>query len=125
MADRKKPVVGMKVFSLNVGNAARNRTQVLTEAVVTYVGRKYFTVEGPNKWLLKRYYIESWREATDYSVQSQLYVSEQEWLDEKETKKLCSYIADKFQRGRNEAGLSLTDIRRIAAIIEANGVEES
>lgn len=124
MADRIKPVVGMKVFSLNVGNADHRKEQVLTEVVVTYVGRKYFTVQGENNWRGTRYYIDNWRDATGDNPHSQLYASEQEWLDEKEAKNLCAYIEKNFNYGRNQAGLSLDAIRRIAAIIEVSGVEK-
>ena len=42
---KTKPVVGQVLYSLNVGNAARNCGQVLTPVTVVSVGRKYFKVK--------------------------------------------------------------------------------
>lgn len=62
MPERKKPEVGQVVYSLNVGNAARNREQVLTPLKVTKVGRKYFTAleDGYPDHLSVQFHIDSW-----------------------------------------------------------------
>ena len=113
-----KPTVGMKLFSLNIGNAARRREQVLTPVVVTKVGRKYFTVEEVGQYPFEHTYnIEDWSEKTDYIASSALYESEQEWVDEKEIRRLSGQISEAFKYGNNSKNLSLETLRMIASAI--------
>lgn len=116
-----KLTVGQKLFSLNVGNAARRGTpQVLTPVVVTKVGRKYFTVTPVGKdarcWEME-YHIEDWRERTEYTPNSQLYATEQEWLDEHESEVLSRRIYQAFEYGNNRKHLSVETLRTISALI--------
>lgn len=46
------PQVGQTLYSLNIGNAARNCEQKLKPVIVRKVGRKYF--ECSTKWLDER-----------------------------------------------------------------------
>jgi hypothetical protein len=79
--EKKKPSVGDTLFSLNIGNAARNCEQVLTPVVVTKVGRRYFyTEEG---WSRRAYHLSDWREKSNYTPNSELYATRQSWEDEK------------------------------------------
>ena len=111
---KDKPKVGDILYSLNVGNAARNTEQVLTPVEVTKVGRKYFYAgEG---WRETQYHIDDWCENTNYSARSLLYKTEQEWYDEKESTAICRYISKSFDYSRNKLGLSLDQLRRIEAI---------
>ena len=111
----RKPEVGETLFSLNIGNAARTREQVLTPVVVAKVGRKYFTVgEG---WKETKYRLSDWRQVTDYSPDSCLYESEQEFEDEKECRVLAGAISEAFKYGRRTQGLSLAALRKIHAIV--------
>ena len=111
----RRPEVGETLFSLNVGNAARNCPQVLTPVVVTKVGRKYFTVgEG---WQAKQYRLSDWGQQSEYIADSALYESEQEWEDEKETRVLAGVVSEAFKHGRNTKGLPLAALRKIHAIV--------
>ena len=111
----RKPEVGETLFSLNIGNAARNREQVLTPVVVAKVGRKYFTAgEGLNE---AKYRLSDWRQVTDYSPNSFLYESEREFEDEKECSDLAGAISEAFKYGRRTQGLSLAALRKIHAIV--------
>jgi hypothetical protein len=112
------PTIGQTLYSLNVGNAARRVPQTLTPVIVTKVGRKYFTTgEG---WQATQYHIGDWREKTDFSPNSHLYASEQEYADEKESDELCRRIGKAFEYGRNAKALPLEALRRIEGIILAN-----
>src|ERR1017187_3968452 len=94
---RPKPVVGQTLYSLNVGNAARNRPQALTTVVVTSVGRKFFTtqVEG-RKYSETKYRLDNWSEVTHYIPDTHLYLCEQDWIDEKERGALMSFCEEAF-----------------------------
>lgn len=120
---KKTPIIGQQVFSLNVGNAARRKKQVLTPVIVTKVGRKYFTaMEEGRKHTETQYNLSNWRENTEYSAGSRLYESKQERADEIEEKELCRLIADYFEYGRNDEGISLKELREIAEILVGNRV---
>ena len=111
----RKPEVGETLFSLNIGNAARNREQVLTPVVVAKVGRKYFTVgEGFKE---AKYRLSDWRQVTDYSPDSCLYESEQEWEDETLSRVLAGAIGEAFKYGRNIRALPLESLRQIYSIV--------
>jgi hypothetical protein len=89
------PVVGQKLYSLNVGNAARNREQVLTEVEVISVGRKYFKVK--KDWQTIEYHLESWREKTVYSPTSVLYEKREIYEKEKEVETKFQELRKHFQ----------------------------
>ena len=111
----RKPEVGETLFSLNIGNAARNSEQVWTPVGVAKGGRKYFTVgEGFNG---VKYRLSDWRQVTDYSPDSCLYESEQEFEDEKEYRVLAGALREAFKYGRRTQGLSLAALRKIHAIV--------
>lgn len=118
-ASKQKPVVvGQKLWSLNVGNAARRGyPQVLTPFQVISVGRKYFTVEGIGDYKPQiTFHLDSWRQKTNFSPDHVLYVTEQEWLDEKEASKLVQEIRDAFSRW-NSQDFTTEQLRQIHAII--------
>lgn len=119
MKKTHKPELGQKLFSLNVGNASRGRKQILTPVIVTKVGNKYFTCERANgEWKNPtEYLINGWSEKTDYSANSRLYESEQEWLDEKEYNCLNKLIRESFvSYAKND--FTIDQLRRIVKIIE-------
>lgn len=121
---RNKPKVGQILYSLNIGNAAKNHEQKLTKVEVTKVGRKYFTckLDKTSYWETK-YYIDTWHERTDYIADSCLYETPQEWKDESEAKKICQRIFHAFEYGHNKQGITLSDLRKIEEIIEENDNE--
>lgn len=114
----KKPKVGQTLYSLNIGNATRNRKQKLTPVTVTKVGRKYFTCA---KTGLERYgtqyHLSNWKEKTNYSPDSYLYEDPQIWKDEKEAAELCDRIRKAFDYSINKVELPLDDLRKIDRII--------
>ena len=69
----RKPKIGEVLFSLNVGEEARNKKQTLTKVTVTKVGRKYFYCHNENWFQQKQYLIENWIEICKYSETSILY----------------------------------------------------
>lgn len=119
-----KITVGMRLFSLNVGNAARHCEQVLTPVVVTKVGRKYFTVKNEVGYGFESTHnIGDWSEKTDYTARCALYESEQEWADEKETRSLSGKISEAFKYGNNSKNLSLETLRMIVSAIDSQTKE--
>lgn len=113
---KRKPILGETLYSLNVGNAARHCEQVLTPVVVKSIGRKYFTVESPSSREV-RFYLENWRQATNYCPNHELFESEQAWLDDKKTTEILAAIKDFFGIwGRRN--LTLDQLTRIKSIID-------
>ena len=113
-----KPEVGQRVFSLNIGNAARHREQVLTPCIVTKVGRKYFTVrkEGDESGCSDtEYHIDSLMQKTEYSANSRIYSTAKEWEEDKEYAELESKLKKLFSYGGRH--LSLEQLRGIAEIV--------
>lgn len=110
----RKPIVGETLYSLNVGNAARDSEQVLTPVKVKSVGRRYFTVIGKYGWE-KKYYLDTWGEVSDYRADSCLYETEKEWKDEKEATDLHRKIKEHFVYKKR---LSLEQLRAINKIME-------
>lgn len=116
------PKVGQRLFSLNVGNAARRVPQVLTPVIVTKVGRKYFTVKQDDQYAFgTEFWIEGWRQRTEYAPDFALYATEQEWKDEKEVSLLLLRIRNAFDYGRGRS-IPLESLRKIA---ELAGLKES
>lgn len=111
-----KPTVGQILYSLNVGNAARNREQKLTKVTVSKVGSKYFTCETENGFDTK-YNIDTWGEISDCIAGSCLYETEQEYLDEKLSNELFRVIKDAFS-GYTNSIFSLAQLHRINEIIK-------
>ena len=111
-----KPKVGQTLYSLNVGNAARNCEQKLTPVVVSSVGNKYFyTGEGYRK---QAYSIADWSEKKDgYTARTFLYENEQAYKDDLEAVQICKSIGKEFEYGRNAKSISLANLRTIQSII--------
>lgn len=110
----RRPIVGETLYSLNVGNAARDSEQVLTPVIVKSIGRKYFTVIGKYGWEIK-YYLDTWAEVTEYLADTYLYETEKEWEDEKEATELHHKIKYHFVYKKR---LSLDQLRAINKIME-------
>lgn len=115
---KPKVTVGMKLWSLNVGNNARHRPQVLTPVTVAKVGRKYFTTVTTGPYVLEvEYAIDTWKQRGEYAASSKLYENEQAWLDEKEAASLCSKIGSAFEYGQNRRNLGIDALRTISKLI--------
>lgn len=118
MTAKQKPQVGQTLYSLNIGNNARYCEQRLIPVVVSKVGRKYFTVKQARPYSMEtEYHLDDWVEKTEYCPNSRLYISEQEWAEEKEARELCQHFADVFRYGRNSYNLPIDALRAIAVIV--------
>lgn len=125
---KNKIKVGDILYSLNINNAARHYNQKLTPVVVVKVGRKYFFCAPVGKedciYLHTPYYLSDWRQKIDYSPNSKLYSSPEEWEEEKESNKVCRFILESFNYGTNSRKLSIDKLREIKKIILAEIEEE-
>ena len=120
---KQPPKWNQLLYSLNVGNAARNRDQVLTPVFVVKVGRKYFTtrkIDDSYGFSDTQYHISDWREKTDYSPNSKLYETLKEFEDEKLARTLLIELADFFDPLKKADNLSVDQLQRIKAIVFEN-----
>lgn len=112
----KKPEIGQTVYKLNIGNAARNREQVLTEATVTKVGRKYFTISSNG--FEQEAYIEGWYENSgQYLANFRLYETPEQWDEEKEQRRIEDRLRNCFS-GFNRPKYALSKLKRIELILD-------
>ena len=108
---KRKPTIGETLYSLNVGNAARNTPQVLTPLKVTKVGRRYFTLsEG---WRDVQFHLSDWVEKSDYTPSHRIYETEQSYKDEKEEREISNRIYRAFEYGSNTHKIPLPKLREI------------
>lgn len=70
---RYPPKIGDRLFSLNIGNAARRSKQELTPVIVTNVGRIYFYAcrEGFYS-VVNKHRINNWQQHSEYLADSKL-----------------------------------------------------
>lgn len=115
-----KPVVGQQLFSLNIGNEARFKTQVLTPVVVKRVGRLYFYAGkiGGIEHNDVQYRLNDWREHHSYSQCSKLFTSELAWAEHKEAVALKDKLRETFNDWSSH--MSIHVLRSIDNIVEAN-----
>ena len=118
----EKPKVGQTLYSLNIGNAARHKKQELTPVVVTKVGRKYFTAGEGRR--VTQYHLDSWREKSEYTPDSRLFVSRQAWEDEKEINRIGRKIYKSFPFGENRHKISLKNLRIIEQFLDEMEVDD-
>ena len=116
---KRKPILGETLYSLNVGNSARHCPQILNPVEVVKVGRKYFSTKLPGYSWVTEYHVDTWKERTNYSVNSELYESEQEWLDESEARSILKTIKAHFAYGNPKH--SLETLREVARLIQGGG----
>ena len=112
----KKLIVGETLYSLNINSAARGQPQILTPIKVTKIGRKYFT--AGEKLLPRQYYLSNWEEKTFYYPESKLYVSEQAYLDEQASHKICRKMKEIFRYGWNNLEIPLHILQKIEKILK-------
>ena len=110
------PILGETLYSLNVGNAAKNCEKILTPVEVTKVGRKYFEITFKDHWRPIVFHIDNWYEKTEYSSDFSLYESPQQWEDEKEFYRLREIILKAIEYGENITLKNLQDIYKIIEI---------
>lgn len=105
------------MFALNVGNAARNREQVLKPVTVTKVGRKFFTVQWEGSTCTATFHLDTWREKSLYTPNVALCLTEQTWLDEKEKRELLVFARESFS-SYGPTQLTLAQLRAVAAVLK-------
>lgn len=113
------PTVGQIIYSLNTGNAARNREQVLTPVKVVKVGRKYFTtqrLDDTSGWSATEYYLEDWSEKSDFMANSCLYASEESLVTERQQRELVKKIEDLVNR-RMLHKTSVDDLQTVLSLL--------
>jgi hypothetical protein len=124
MKRKRKPILGERLFVLNVGSAARNTPQTLRPVIVSKVGRKYFTVEnevgeGRGGWKYPlQFNISDWIQVTEYSPDYVLYETEQELADERESRELSVIIRSAFECTWKPSPFPLETLRKIHALIK-------
>ena len=117
----EKPKVGQVLYELNIGNAAQYRQQKLTPVEVVKVGVKYFTCRPIGKtgmWQETKYHLTDWREKTDYSPASKLYVSETAYQEECEGNIICRDICKMFGYDWYAKRVSFIDLKKIDEILK-------
>jgi hypothetical protein len=93
------PVLGQQLFSLN-SNMLRQGGSNLIPVTVTNICGQYFTCEGEG--FECDYYIDTWREKTEYCENSKLYTSINEWEGQVERKNL--YGMTKIEMSDSQSG---------------------
>lgn len=115
---KRKPVVGETLFRLDKG--IRDVREPLTPVEVTKVGRLYFTAKrvGASDWAGRKYGIDNWTERTEFGMdRTRLFESEQDFNEMLEGEALSKRIGEWFSYGNNTKGISVADLRKIAAIL--------
>jgi hypothetical protein len=112
--DKRKPIVGETLYSLNIGNAARGCEQVLTPVIVEKVGNKYFSCH--NGYYSRKYNISNWMEYSQYMPNSILYEKEQDWLDKKEAEEIFRKLRELFT-SYGKINFTLEQLRKVQEIL--------
>ncbi len=106
-----KPKVGDKLFLVKPNRYREPRT---TPCIVTKVGSKFFYIDA-----LKgtQFYIDTWRDKTIYGTPDyQLYPTEQDYLDEKESEQWGQSFMRRFQHG-HVSDFTLNQLREAGKIL--------
>ena len=114
---KRKPVVGERLYSLNIGNSARHAEQKLTPVIVSKVGRKYFYAEKEGYRLETKYHIDSWVEATDFCANSKLYESAEDWNNEKLKSELLQALSDAFGVYYKKEEFTIEQLKSVCEIL--------
>ena len=109
-AQRQKPFVGQEVFLRNI-QWGRNDEPHLRPATVTKVGRKYFYVDD------KAFHVDTWVQHTDFSPDTEVYSSREEYAVRSELKQMWDYISGFFAK-LSVRTIGVDKLRRIYAIIK-------
>ena len=97
-------------------NSIGDRNQILEGKVVS-VGRRYCTVEIDDGYIIQcKFYMQGFRQVSNYAPDYILYFKKQDILDEREQSRLYNEIRQCFDVF-NEKSLSIDQLRRIGVII--------
>jgi len=111
----KKLKLGQTLYSLNVGNAARHRTQELTPVIVTHIGRKYFTCKKAGSSYAKFYFLDDWSEKSEFLATSKLYETPEEWEGDKLKTEIIGKIRKAFEYGGSR--FALEQLKKVDSIL--------
>jgi len=110
--------VGDNVYLKPSNNAARRTTEI-REWKIKSVGRKYFEAwDGERDHSAMKFYIDGFKQVTNYTPDWIVYFSKQEILDENEFYKLFNDIRTVFN-GYSKPKLTLEQLRKIKNIIDS------
>jgi hypothetical protein len=111
--NRKPPVVGQEVWivgGLRIGQPF--------QATVTKVGRKYFEVSGGH--FTDKFYNDRWTSARETNYPYRAFPAIEEYNEEQEHNRLYQELSRAFKY-HNQKKYSISQLRRIKAIIEEGG----
>ena len=118
---------GQTVYLLLLSNAARGKhgEELIMEATVTGIGKKYITVSPGYYSRNVRFEIEdNFREHSNYSPEQKLFLSREEIVNRLEKEKLLCWFRDSFRIFSQNKNFSLTALREAREILEKSKVEE-
>jgi hypothetical protein len=110
---------GQKVIVMKIGNSARPYRNSpledrLSEEKISKVGNKYFYLEGYDN---TKFCKERMINVSEYSSNFAVYLNKQEIIDEDELSTKISEIKKFFYDFSKPSSLSLSDVRRIHAVL--------
>lgn len=117
--NNKTVEVGETLHWQNVGDASGDAERSLEPVKVTEVGGEYFTCASRHREV--QFSREDWKQKTSGAEEFVLYPSENDYLDELESRKLCSEIAEAFACERRQNNVPLGSLRVIRDLINAQG----
>jgi hypothetical protein len=108
--------IGQKVFVLRINNMARGDTSpILEEDVIIKIGNKYFEIKSGRG----KFNIETGFHVSDCCSNYKVYLTMQEYIDEKEHQTLYIEIYRKFSYlGNTSRNFTLKQLREIKKIID-------
>jgi len=114
-----KPTVGQILYSVPIRRRQSDPKEEPTPAIVTKVGRKYFTIrEG---WEATQFHITNWLEKGEYSANERLYESVQAYEDKIESTSILKELRQEFDNYGGKTNISLPALKTIKGIVdEAN-----
>jgi len=113
----RKPKKGDVLFLVNAGINVRNAKEP-RNCIVVKVGRKYFsTKEKVDSYFELQFYIDTWREKTDYSSNYALYENRQVWEEEKKAVVYREAFQKTFDYSGNSGRFTLYQLRGAAEIL--------
>lgn len=113
MKMENKITVGQSIFYISTDG--RHVSKELEEVKITKVGKKYFETE---KHYLGRFFIDTlMHDGGQYSSRYKVYLTRQDYEDEKETQKILRELRDYFGHYGNPK-ISLDNLRTILSIVK-------
>ena len=109
----RKPIIGEELYLIQ---EEKNKDKIIGYVKVITVGRKYFKIDYPIYVGYSNFYINSWKQKTEYSQEYYLYENEKAYLDKLETDKYIRILHNNLYHGWY--GYSLYQLKKIVEILE-------